>query len=275
MKVIVYTLFSHPADSFSLNTYIRGLMLNLKLARILYPDWKIVLIVSESVFYANEWLQKIDIEIVLANDNDAFTKKMLWRLKPIFSEKYTHIICRDVDAPLTLRERLCVEDWILSGAVIHAITDNDQHTIPLMGGMIGFRCERFIAHTNFQTWGELVNDSKIDFSKKGSDQDLLQQKILPLFSENYILEGTLSKCEHFLKGMPTRDFLFSKNFVPDLDLGFPKEYEESNEICLHIGSAGWIEPKINVFLQKHADKFLDLIEIERNFDVFYWANQNY
>lgn len=250
-------------------------MLNLKLARLLFADWEIVLICENSVFHQHKnLLSKLKVNLVVC-ENDLFTKKMLWRLKPIFHSKYTHILCRDLDAPLTLRERICVEDWILSGAVIHAITDNDQHTIPLMGGMIGFRCERFIAHTNFQTWDELVNDSKIDFSKKGSDQDLLQQKILPLFSENYILEGTLSKCEHFLRGMPKRDFLFSKNFVPDLDLGFPKEYEESNEICLHIGSAGWIEPKINVFLQKHADKFLDLIEIERNFDVFYWANQNY
>jgi hypothetical protein len=179
MKVIVYTLFSHPADSFSLNTYIRGLMLNLKLARILYPDWKIVLIVSESVFYGNEWLQKVDIEIVLANDNDAFTKKMLWRLKPIFCEKYTHIICRDVDAPLTLRERLCVEDWILSGAVVHAITDNDYHSVPLLGGMIGFRTERFVAHTQFSSWESLFSNCSIDFSVKGADQDFLRRIYLP------------------------------------------------------------------------------------------------
>jgi hypothetical protein len=275
MKVIVYTLFSHPADSFSFNTYIRGLMLNLKLARILYPDWKIVLIVSESVFFANEWLQKIDIEIVLANDNDAFTKKMLWRLKPIFSEKYTHIICRDVDAPLTLRERLCVEDWILSGAVIHAITDNNLHSVPLLGGMIGFRTERFLAHTQIESWEGLFFNCSIDFSVKGADQDFLGQVIYPKFSSEYILEGTLAKCQHYLKGMPKSDSPFCKTEIPQIDLGFPKEYDESNDICLHIGSAGWIEPKIHIFLEKHKEKFLDLTEIETTFDVFYWANQNY
>ena len=67
-----------------------------------------------------------------------------------------------------------------------------------------------------------------------------------------------------------------RNIVPLwIDLGLDKSMEESNEICGHIGSAGWYEPKINVFLSKHSEKLKDIIEIEKKFsNIFWWANEN-
>lgn len=279
MKAISYALFGsqeQEPNSFTFNTYLRGFMLNAMLQRIIYPDWKIVLNTDLDTFnhYAT-LLTSMNIELVVHYEREPLCKKMLWRLAPIYHAdkngltKYTHIICRDLDSPLTLREYQCVNQWIESGLTAHCITDSISHNIPMMGGMIGFNCDKAKAliKPSYQELKYFMDG--IDYTVKGSDQDFLCKRIYP------IVEGRNEVMHHNLKGMPNKSGLHVLNEVPENLYGHTEDMVESNEICGHIGAAGWYEPKMHVFLAKHRDKIQDLLAISRAYDAFYWTKENY
>jgi hypothetical protein len=65
------------------------------------------------------------------------------------------------------------------------------------------------------------------------------------------------------------------NDIQDLDIpDVPKELNQSNDICGHIGSAGWYETSLFKFLRKHWHRFDDLLELEKQHsNIFYWVNE--
>jgi hypothetical protein len=46
---------------------------------------------------------------------------------------------RDLDSALTARERAAVDDWLASNKQFHTMRDHPSHSIPMLGGMWGFR----------------------------------------------------------------------------------------------------------------------------------------
>ena len=46
---------------------------------------------------------------------------------------------RDLDSPLTARERAAVNEWLSSNESFHAMRDHPMHGAPMLGGMWGFR----------------------------------------------------------------------------------------------------------------------------------------
>ena len=149
MKIISYSLFGYnkerAANCFDFNSYLRGLMINVRLQRLLFPEWRIRLHLDQSSYNGFqrffELLSRSEhynlIDIVICEEAE-LTKAMLWRLMPIFDGKVERFICRDLDSPLTYRDAQAVKDWENSSKTAHAITDSVSHTIPMMGGMIGF-----------------------------------------------------------------------------------------------------------------------------------------
>lgn len=85
MKAISYALFGFDAerqkDCFDFNSYLRGLTLNIRMARLLYPDWNIVLHVDQNTNNGlKDLFDALPIEVVICEDAP-LTKAMLWRLK--------------------------------------------------------------------------------------------------------------------------------------------------------------------------------------------------
>jgi hypothetical protein len=289
-KAISYSLFGYNQernkDSFDFNSYLRGLLINVKCQTLIYPDWEIVVNTDANTYNGFKNLfDLLPIKLLINESVEPLTKSMLWRMKPIWLKEndnfvYSHIICRDLDSPLTLRERKCVEEWIINNSVIHAITDSISHNIPMLGGMVGFKPSEFVKATNYANFEEMFIDIDYDFDIKGKDQELLCSNIYPIFNKNEIyIDGELkpSIIQHYLKGHPNTNLKGYRNIVPEwVEMGLDLSMEESNEICGHIGSAGWYEPKINVFLTKHTDKIQHIIEIEKKFaDIFWWAKEIY
>jgi hypothetical protein len=289
-KAISYSLFGYNQernkDSFDFNSYLRGLLINLKCQALIYPDWEIVLNTDKETYNGlKDLFDLLPIKILINEEVEPLTKSMLWRMKPIWLKEndqfiYSHIICRDLDSPLTLRERKCVEEWIIDNSIVHAITDSISHNIPMMGGMVGFKPKEFIEATSYTTFEEMFADIPYDFDIKGTDQELLCRHIYPIFCRNEVpINGVYfpSIMQHYLKGYPNTNLKGFRNIVPEwINVGLDLSMEESNEICGHIGSAGWYEPKINVFLTRHKEKIQHIIEIEKKFtDIFWWAKEIY
>lgn len=267
MKAIVYSLFrGNDPNSFSFNSYLQGFMVALRTDILLYPDWTIVLETDyPTAAEFGAFFAKLPI-VVEVNEPAALCKAMLWRMKPVFNRAYSHVICRDTDSPATWRERQCVEYWVRSEKAAHAITDSISHTIPLMGGMIGFRPGAFHDYTGMERWEQLFEGVSYDWNVKGTDQTLLNNKVYPFFAQ----PGRDSITQHYIKGMPNTFLSDWHNEVPDM--GVANEYKESDEICGHCGSSGYYNHITFRFLQKHKHKFTQLLEAEKMYpNIFYWT----
>lgn len=282
---ISYALFFKENQAFDFPSYLRGFMLNLRFRALIYPGWKVILNTDTQTFEKyGEFFEKLPIEVQV-NEPAPLTKAMLWRMKPIFDYthpgwNYTHVLCRDVDSPLTYKERQAVEYWIRKDTAAHAITDSVSHDVPMMGGMIGFRPAYFADKMGCRTWDELMALGDIlDYSTKGADQTFLTKYVYPKMATH----GSDSIVQHYFQGMPNT---FLPNFntcncsplAPhvlrcpnDIEIDLPIEMKESQSCCGHIGASGWYETATNRFLRKYHDRFLHLAEAEEMYpDIFHW-----
>lgn len=269
MKAISYALFGfnhHYPNSFDFNTYLRGLAINIRFNRLLFPDWEILLNTDTETFeHYGKLFMGYGLKVQV-NNPAPLCKAMLWRLKPCFTNDYTHVICRDLDSPATYKEAQCVAEWIESNKIVHAITDSVSHNVPMMGGMVGFQPSYFMDNMKVRSWDELLTIATYDFNRKGTDQDLLNQVIYPVFARH----GTESILQHYFLGMPNTFLSGYRNEVKDIDCG---DYREANDCTGHIGAAGFYPPPTFRFLAKHKDRFTDLLEAEKAYPhIFFWVN---
>jgi len=270
MKVISYALFGYgkatPDNCFEFNSYLRGLWINIRLARVLYPGWKIIVNTDQET-----WNKFRDLFQMMENFNVQFyghpsaplCEAMLWRMKPIWLDHVSHTICRDLDSPLTYREAQMVKEWLETEKICHAITDSISHNLPLMGGMIGFTKH---LKDKIGNWDALISGRNLTY--KGSDQDLLVDKVYPLIAQ----PGVDSILQHYILGMPNTFLMAYKNTWKDEPLpNVNEKYRQTNDTCGHIGAAGWYEAPMLKFL-KTIDQYRDEYkEIEKQYKhIFYW-----
>jgi hypothetical protein len=273
-RVIAYSLFGYgkatPENCFEFKSYLRCLAINIRLARLLYPNWTIIVHIDTQTYNGfNDFFDQLPIEVVICEEAP-LTKAMLWRMMPCFKE-YDAVICRDLDSPLTYREAQAVEYWLRNGKCVHAITDSISHNLPMLGGMIGFRPHDFIRTCNYDAWGNMLGSVNIDWNRKGADQDFLNQYIYRTYSQPQIDSIT----QHYVKGMPQTYLSDFHTEIQNIEVpNVPKELNASNDICGHIGAAGWYETALFKFLRQHWERFDDLLEIEKPLsNIFYWVNE--
>jgi hypothetical protein len=250
MKLICYSLFNGKKERFEKLSYIRGFYFNVRMNRLIYPDWNTYLAVDQSTYDQYKLLfDRLNIIINVFGHTPPLCEGMLWRMYPIWSEGVSHILCRDSDAITTYKEAQYVEAWLKAGKGVHAIHDNQAHG-GLMGGMVAFKTE--VIKNHFHSWEEMITGSNL--SKHGSDQDLLNQKIEPKLRKEIYLSDY-----HYLS---------SQNF-PNIT-GIDAKLWESNLTCRHIGSAGVVEMETLRFF-KRFDNDSKWIEIEKLYpEIFYW-----
>src|SRR3990167_3850963 len=290
-KAISYALFGFNKakydNCFSFDSYLAGLMLSIRLNRLVFPGWQNVVETDHNTYigFKNlfEYLEEKKIIRLEINANDAkLCEAMLWRLKPAFwmangEWEFSHVLCRDLDSLHTYREAQAVQTWINNDKAMHAITDSVSHDVALLGGMIGINPRHFTAKTNIKSFRQLMERWTTDFSRKGSDQTFLNTVIYPLVGE----KGNDSITQHYYKG-------HGKTYLSDyhtcicwndecrqghkpgckLDVaidGVSEDMKETNEVSEHMGASGWNHTQTNDLIKKHKDKFADLIEIEKEY----------
>ena len=274
MKAISYSLFGFDKERqencFVFGDYLRGLNLNIRLARILYPDYTIVVHVDTATYNGlSHILNELPIQVVVCEDAP-LTKAMLWRMKPIFSGDFEIVLCRDLDSPLTYRERQAVKYWENKEKAAHSITDSISHNVYMLGGMVGFKCKHFTDYTGFKTWEQMVSID-LDYQRKGADQDLLNRYVYPAFSKH----GQDSITQHYILGMPNSFLSDCHNTIQDMEIDVPFEFKCTNDLCGHIGAAGYYTSPMLSFILKYNHLFSDLWELEKKYkDIYYWTNES-
>lgn len=292
LKVISFSIFgynnNHP-DCHSFDSFVRFLTVNLRAANVLFNDWKIYLAIDrESLDAYGEYFEFIKannlIHYIDVQPRKELTRNMLWRVIPVDFADYT--ICRDIDSLFTYRELQAVCKWIENGTVAHSMNDSLGHTIPLLGGMIGFRKKAFDIGN--------IDSCRLDYSIKGADQTYLNDIVYPQVKN--------SITEHRVIGMPVRaENPYSYNYIQDIKpdvsnydehskefFSKPELLERSNLLVNHLGQGGFFFDKYyNDILDRHYEgaltfwneygnkEFIEkLNEIESKFpDLFYWTKK--
>ena len=131
MKALSYSLFQHPATApFETRAFVRGMCFNLRMNRLLYPDWVTALFLDgETADRYGELFAALGAAVTVLPSHPALCEGMLRRLIPIFEpfDHYTHVLCRDADAITTYRESCAVAAWLASGTTAHALRDDPMH----------------------------------------------------------------------------------------------------------------------------------------------------
>jgi len=267
MKVIAYSIFSAPCEKFEFMSYLRGIYFNWRMNNLIYPGWKMYVTISRSIqnseynsFFLNLKANGVWVDL---HEDAVLCRSMLERMYPVIMSEsvgITHVICRDADAITTYKEAQAVQEWIDSGLGFHSITDNQAHSLPMMGGMIGFRTDIF--RQLFPQWKSLDYMTKRwNLTQRGSDQQLLMADIYPKAKDNMI--------GHFFQGCSEKVKIL-RTSVSNQILGVDPKLWESNLTCRHIGSAGVVDMEVLRFF-KRFDK-TDYSEFEKEHsDICYWA----
>lgn len=119
--------------------YWEGMLENIRLKPIIYPDWRIVVYADKRnverllATYLSKGVEVFEIPEVALSKHRA----MFFRFAPACEKIHDRVIIRDADSRLNWRERAAVDEWIVSDKSFHIMRDHDQHTVPIMGGMWG------------------------------------------------------------------------------------------------------------------------------------------
>lgn len=226
------------------NYYLRGLYFNMRMIRLMLPDWEIY--INYDVALVPEYIDYIDGLNTFGNHFDGGNrcKNMMQRFSPAYETTAEKILCRDADSCITYREILEIKKWEESGKDWHGINDNPAHSIPMMGGMIGFKTEALLKQ--YPTFEGLVENW--DLSKHGSDQNLVMQKLWPEAQNSFY-----------------HSILTNREPQPQSN-----RFWESDLIQRYIGSAGVIEMELIRFLDNNEPNS-PWVNFEKKYPkIFYW-----
>lgn len=235
-KVISYSLFN-KCEPYELCFYLIGFYHNLRMNRLIYPDWFTRLVIERPLYekYKSFFLclsTSFDFDIEF-KETAPLCEMMLWRLIPLWNDSVSHVLCRDADSITTYKETQIIKQWLISGKNVCSINDNKAHA-GIMGGLSGFTISAF----DEDSFKEFI--SGFDLSRRGSDQDLINRKCV-----GSIITGNVSGS---LRDSP----LWESDLIPAF-----------------MGSAGYNIMEAVRFFKRHDNKNYDMLE--KTFpNLFFW-----
>jgi hypothetical protein len=139
MKYISFSLWGDKP------IYNIGAIKNAQLWREIYPDWQMVVYYNDTVPKETiEILSKNSVKVIDMSENNIYG--MFWRFFACDISDCEYAIFRDTDSRLSIREKMSVDEWIVSGKSIHIMRDHPAHGIPygnnslgILGGMWGIK----------------------------------------------------------------------------------------------------------------------------------------
>lgn len=130
-KIISFSLWGENPK------YTIGAIKNADLALDIYPDWicRYYVGLSTPQNIVEELKGRKNTEVIMM-DKQGEWNSMFWRFLPIGDDDVEIMLSRDCDSRLSIREKLCVEEFINSDKLFHTMLDHPFHN-GIMGGMWG------------------------------------------------------------------------------------------------------------------------------------------
>ena len=156
----------------------------------LYPSWSARFYCANTVPQETvERLRKFGAQVALVEDDGGDNRGLFWRFLPFDDPSVSHVLVRDVDSPITLRETEAVARWIASGYPFHAMRDHPNHLEPLMAGMWGGQTG------HLPNMSELIDAFRTENETRFVDQHFLRRAIW-----SRICDMTLSHDRYYTVG---------------------------------------------------------------------------
>lgn len=192
-KIISFSLYSGVNPP---NTYFYGVLCNIELAKIIYPEWICRIYCGTSVpEYILEKIKSYEnTELVLMVEDEELSYRM-WRFLPIDDDDVSVMICRDADSRISYREKKLVDIFMSSEFLVHSIRDNLNHG-DFMAGMWGMKKNNRVNMRNLCVSFKKTIGKHTDYGYN-SDQDFLRTIIKDTFKDS-----TLTHCSYYLKNFP-------------------------------------------------------------------------
>lgn len=174
--------------------YTYGMIKNVELARTIYPGWIVRIYVDTSV--PVEIIERLkdheNVELVFMNEAGDWNS-MFWRFIAIDDSDVEIMLSRDADSRLSIREKVCVDEFIKSDKMFHSIIDHPFHG-GIMGGMWG------IKKGLIPSIGQLISSWE-KTNEWQTDQSFLNKVIQPIVRDNntWLLHDSIE-----LKNFPTK-----------------------------------------------------------------------
>lgn len=266
MKVISYSLFK-GGDPLAELFYVRGLYFNVLMNGIVYPGWQTYAHIDFHISAKYPELLKLLTNkygaiMIGADGAEPHCHKMLWRMYMVFWKDVDYLICRDTDALTSMREAIAVEAWVRSGEILHGIHDNPAHSIPLLGGMCGFKCQPL--REKYESYKNMVAAYPGTIDKHGSDQKFLNAVIYEDFKSSY-------RCDEKKVIDASYDTKTGIAVVDYTDTLGQKKH--GSDLCTSfIGAAGTNEMETLRFFRGHLPDWGSDKELWSKYPkLFYWA----
>lgn len=129
-NIICFSLFG------CLPRYCETAVINVNLAKIIYPEWTCRFYLDDSV--PNDVVQRLQqkgAEVIKVTPTQQTVSGLFWRFF-IFDDPKVHcFIIRDADSLLSFKERAAVDEWLKSGKWFHIMRDSLEHSELILAGM--------------------------------------------------------------------------------------------------------------------------------------------
>jgi hypothetical protein len=191
-KAVCFSLWgNHPK-------YNIGVIENAKLRLQIYPDWKTIVYLGQSVPSSTvAVLRRIDNTELIFMDQPGNWTGMFWRFLPAFDEKIDVMLSRDADSRLSSREGDAVAEWLASDKDFHIMRDHPYHNTAILGGMWGCR-------NNLLNRLEIAMVVPEDGNFWQVDQNFLREYVYPKVKEySFIHDSYRLLDENQSKSFPT------------------------------------------------------------------------
>lgn len=130
-KIISFSLFGTEA------MYQMGAIENVRLAKLIYPEWQCWFYVGKSVStHVVNQLVSEGANIVFMDRLEEDWSATMWRYYALGIHEAA-VIFRDCDSRLSFREKCAVEEWLVSDRQFHVMRDHPEHSALVMAGMWG------------------------------------------------------------------------------------------------------------------------------------------
>jgi len=210
-KVISFSLWGDNP------TYTIGAIKNADLALHFYPDFECWFYIHQDSVPVNiiEQLQnKSNVKVILKIGDLNLHKPMTWRFESIDDPEVEINISRDTDTRILLREKLAVDEWLVSGKLFHIMRDHPHHInkqYPIFAGMFGTKKIKSIPN-----WKNILNTYKPQ--NKFDDQLFLKEQIYSLIINDCLIHSSFGKLfnENCVKAFPIkycRNYYFVGGYV--------------------------------------------------------------
>lgn len=253
MKVASYALFGNHVSHGTRQFYWDHLPATVRAHHNIFPDWELRIHVDSTYHEDRSKLLRAYeaaglLKVVHAEENIACCRSMLWRMMPVWEDGVTHVVCRDLDSVPCPKDWKCITQWVDSGAALSSINDNPAHSVTMMGGMVGFRTDKFRAKAPWPSWIKMIEAGEgLERPSGGYDQILMSNQIWHLFYPDV--------CAHRFAGMPQDGRMtacYNSVFqgpVPGLD---PEMCSLADSLMPYLGTSSYDIPRAVKIFDEHG-----------------------